>query len=266
MNETDLVDQKFFKCCFTLSKEDILKLDEADNGPINNVIAGISRHCYGVRLYDDKHGLAADMFYINGTKQLKGDIITLDLRDTDYYGLLLRFCALLSDDYIDVNIVDAFNTFQQKLRGFLEKRGFFTTTSQELKPFQGKGAVMMSLAHRGIFILDVIDKKEFYQDFFNNISEQKIEKDKDYVYLMLNTDTSLIKIGKSNNPRYRERTLHSQEPSVHLIALWRCSQEVEKILHVKFNDKRVRGEWFRLTIKELTELEKFMNNEAIKQS
>lgn len=265
MTETDLADQKFYKCCFTLSKEDIRKLDEADNGPINNVIAGIARHCYGVRLYDDEHGLAADMFYINGVKQLKGDIITLDLRDSDYYGLLLRFCALLSDDYTDVNAVNAFNTFQQKLRGFLEKRGFFTTTSQELKPFQGKGAVMISLADRGIFKLDVIDKKEFYRDFFNNICAQEIEKDKNYIYLMLNTDTSLIKIGKSNNPRYRERTLHSQEPSVHLIALWLCDQEVEKLLHAKFKAKRVRGEWFRLTIRELTELEKFMNNEVAKQ-
>ena len=73
------------------------------------------------------------MFYINGVKQLKGDIIHLKLIDADYYGLLLRFCAMLSDDYPDVNFVDAFNTFQQKLRGFLEKRGFFTTTSQEVK-------------------------------------------------------------------------------------------------------------------------------------
>ena len=260
MTDTDLADKKFYECCFTLSKEDIHKLDEADNGPINNVIAGISRHCYGVRLYDDQHGLAADMFYINGIKQLKGDIIHLNLKDSHYYELLLRFCALLSEDYADVDAVDAFNTFQQKLRSFLEKRGFFTATSQELKPFKGKNAVMISLAQRGIFTLDVIDKKEFYQNFFNNISEQKIEIGKDYVYLMVNTDTSLIKIGKSNNPRYRERTLHSQEPGIHLIALWCCGQEVEKQLHDKFSAKRIRGEWFRLSIKDLTELEKFMNN------
>jgi hypothetical protein len=262
MTEASLADHKFYNCCFILSKEDILKLDEADNGPINNVIIGIARHCYGVRLYDDQHGLAVDMFYINGVKQLKGDIINLKLTDDDYYEMLLRFCAMLSDDYRDVNFVDAFNTFQQRLRGFLEKRGFFTTTSQELKPFQGKGGVMISWAHRGIFKLDVIDKTAFYRDFFSNTPAQEIEKGKDYVYIMINTDTSLVKIGKSNNPRYRERTLHSQEPSIHLIALWCCSGEIEKKLHAKFSDKRVRGEWFRLSFKDLTELEKFMNIEV----
>lgn len=76
---------------------------------------------------------------------------------------------------------------------------------------------------------------------------------------MVNTDTALIKIGKSNNPRYRERTLHSQEPVVHLIAVWCCDPKIEKELHTKFATKRVRGEWFRLQISDLTEIEKHMN-------
>jgi len=262
MVEADPTEDKFYSCCFRLSKEDILKLEKEDNGPINNVIAGISRHCYGVRLYDDHHGLSADMFYISGVKELKGDIIELNLRDANYFEMLLRFCVLLADDYGDIDALDAFNTFQQKLRGFLEKLGFFTTTSLELKRFKGKNAVMMSSAARGIFTLDLIDKTEFYRDFFNNISEQEIQKGKEYVYLMVNTDTSLIKIGKSNNPGYRERTLHSQEPTIHIIAIWCCSREVEKKLHTKFHNKRVRGEWFRLTIADLTEIEKFMTNEV----
>ncbi len=62
----DPVDKKFYQCCFTMDKDDIFKLDAADNGPINNVMAGIPNYCCGVRLYDDVHGLAADMFYING--------------------------------------------------------------------------------------------------------------------------------------------------------------------------------------------------------
>ena len=258
MTDAHITEDKFYACCFRLEREDILRLDQEDNGPINNVIAGIATHCYGAKLYDDDHGLLAEMFYINGKRDLRGDIIRLDVKDRDYYELLLRFCILLSDEYNEVDALGAFNTFQQKLRGFLEKQQFFTVTSLELKPFKGQNAVMVSSASRGIIKLDFIESKEFYRNFFNNIADQPVEKGKEYVYLMVNTDTALIKIGKSIDPVYREKTLHSKEPSVHLIALWCCGKQVEKELHAKFSHRRVRGEWFRLTIPDLTALEKIM--------
>jgi hypothetical protein len=136
-------------------------------------------------------------------------------------------------------------------------------TSLELDKYKGQNAVMMTSSKRGFFKVDLIDKKKFYRDFFNDIYQCKNEKGKDYVYLMVNTETSLIKIGKSNNPRYRERTLHSQEPAIHLIAVWCCSPSVEKLLHGKFQHKRVRGEWFRLLLSDLTEIEQHMNNQAV---
>lgn len=259
----DITEDQFYECCFRLDGDDISKLDQEDNGPINNVIAGIATHCYGTKLYDDDHGLLAEMFYINGRKELRGDIIRIGIRDGNYYELLLRFCVLLANDYEEVDAIGAFNTFQQKLRGFLEKQKFFTVTSLELKPFMGQNTVMMSSASRGIIKLDFIEPKEFYRDFFNNIVGQPLQQGKEYVYLMVNTDTGLIKIGKSIDPVYRERTLHSKEPSVHLIALWRCDQQVEKELHAKYIHRRVRGEWFRLTIPDLTALEEFM---AVRQS
>lgn len=265
MNTKLINEDKFHRCCFRLEKPDILKLDSEDNGPINNVVAGIADHCYGTKLYDDDHGLLAEMFYINGEQELREDIIRLDLKDSDYFELLMRFCILLSESYEKVDAIGTFNTFQQKLRGFLEKQNFFTVTSLELKQFSGQYSVMMSSAPRGIFKLDLIDPKEFYQDFFNNIVNQTVEKGKEYVYLMVNTDTALIKIGKSIDPLYRERTLHSKEPSVCLVAMWCCDQQIEKELHLKFAHKRVRGEWFRLTISDLTALEKFMND-RLKQS
>lgn len=257
---TDPVDNKFYACCFTLSKEDILKFDQDDNGPINNVITGFDRHCYGVRLFDDQHGLSAEMFFIDGVKGLRGDIIQLDLRDKDYFELLLRFCVLLADLYPDVNALTAFNTFQKKLRGFLEKLGFTTVTSLELERFKGQDAVMMCASPRGFFKIDAIDPKQFYRDFFNNFVQKETEVGKDYLYLMVNTDTMLIKIGRSINPVYRERTLHSQEPDIHLIAVWCCAKDIEKQLHIKFDHKRVRGEWFRLTISDLAEIERYMKS------
>ncbi|SDE84971.1 Meiotically up-regulated gene 113 [Mucilaginibacter pineti] len=250
---------KFDTCCFRLSKDDIVAFDEVDNGPINNVMAGLADHCYGVNLFDDEHGLSVKMFYINGARALKGDLIELELRDRDYFELLMRFCMLLADDYLEVDALDAFNTFQSKLRGFLEKLGFTTISSLEIEKFEGQNAVMMTASKRGFFRLKFMDKKEFYRDFFNNVHSCKIEIERQYIYLMVNTDTSLIKIGKSNNPRYRERTLHSQEPVVHLVALWCCDPKIEKDLHKMFAAKRVRGEWFRLLVSDLTKIERHMN-------
>jgi hypothetical protein len=124
---------KFFECCFKLEAADIRDFDRDDNGPINNVMAGIADHCYGARLADDEHGLRAELFYINGVRTLKGDIILLDLQDAAYFELLMRFCMLLADDYAEVDAIDAFNTFQTKVRGFLEKLGFQTVTSIDWK-------------------------------------------------------------------------------------------------------------------------------------
>ena len=264
MKPLQSINQKFDKCCFTLSSEDILELDKNDNGPINNVISGINNHCYGARLYDDEYGMTVEMFYVNNDKELKGDIIQLDLNDENYFELLFRFCVLLSNDYVEVDTIDAFNTFQTKLRGFLEKSGFFTTTSEELKQFEGKSAVMMAFNQRGIFNLKLINKVDFLRDFFNNNFDTKKElaSGSEYVYLMVNTDTSLIKIGTSKNPNYRERTLHSQEPVVHLVAKWNCPKEFEKKLHQTYKQKRIRGEWFRLDLNDLKEIEAFMNSET----
>ena len=258
MKNSDNISNRLNEVSFTLSREDILKLDEADTGPINNVISRINRRCSGVKLFDDEKGVSTEMFYINNDKVLKGDIICLDLDDPDYFQLLLCFCILLSNNY-DIDAVDTFNIFQTKLRSLLEKRGFSTTTSLELNRFRGQHAVIMGTSQRGIKNIRLIDRVEYYRDFFNNNFDMPQIVDQEYVYLMLNDDESFIKIGTSKKPSYREKTLHSQEPNIHIIAVWCCSKTIEKELHEKFHDKRVRGEWFRLTLSDLKEIEDFMS-------
>jgi len=63
-------------------------------------------------------------------------------------------------------------------------------------------------------------------------------------YLMFDENTFLTKIGRSKNPRVRERTLQSEKPTITLFAI--CDLDVETKLHKIFNKLRVRGEWFKL--------------------
>jgi hypothetical protein len=71
-------------------------------------------------------------------------------------------------------------------------------------------------------------------------------------YLMIDDATGLVKIGKSINPENRERTLQSEKPTIKMIHYF--DNDIERELHNKFRDKRVRGEWFRLDMNEVSEI------------
>jgi len=260
MEEENYLKDKFKKVCFTLSKNDIYELERIDNGPLTNVITNINSKCYGVYL-DTSDKLLVEFVYITNNETLKGDILRLELNDPDYIDLLFMFCDMLANVYDGFDTLDAFNTFQIKLRPFLEKIGFTTVTTEELKIFKGQSIAMMATSLKGIKKIKLFNKIDFYRDFFSNNYVINQSVGKEYVYLMLNNDTSLIKIGYSKTPNYRERTLHSQEPSIHLIACWETEKIKEKELHKKYNAKKIRGEWFRLTLSDLKEIEEYMNQD-----
>lgn len=84
-----------------------------------------------------------------------------------------------------------------------------------------------------------------------------------YVYLMLDNNTGLYKIGMSNNPEIRERTLQSEKPTIIKVSEKRLpSREIaaamEKMLHSIFSDKRVRGEWFKLTSLDIWKIQEIL--------
>jgi len=64
------------------------------------------------------------------------------------------------------------------------------------------------------------------------------------VYLMKNMDNGYYKLGFSDRPEYRERTLQAQEPDVRLLATVSGTKELEQKLQLGFAKHRVRGEWF----------------------
>lgn len=69
-----------------------------------------------------------------------------------------------------------------------------------------------------------------------------------YVYIMKDEHNGLYKIGKSVNPKYRERTLQSEKPSIKMVFSTKERDDFsESSLHSEFAEFRIRGEWFDLT-------------------
>lgn len=81
------------------------------------------------------------------------------------------------------------------------------------------------------------------------IHAKKNEVDKSFhktkTYLMVDEKTGYVKIGKSINPKIREKTLQSEKPVIKI--LYVCDNNIEKKLHNEYKDKRIRGEWFSLS-------------------
>lgn len=75
---------------------------------------------------------------------------------------------------------------------------------------------------------------------------------KQKIYLINQVDTSLYKIGVSNRPDYRRRTLQTGSPyKLKLFGEWECevesAVEAERALHKKLSRFKTHGEWFDLT-------------------
>ena len=67
-----------------------------------------------------------------------------------------------------------------------------------------------------------------------------------FVYVMIDKNTGLYKIGRSVKPKARESTLQSEKPTIEMIFTYNAINKDEKYLHEMFKDKRYRGEWFSL--------------------
>ena len=86
-----------------------------------------------------------------------------------------------------------------------------------------------------------------------------------YLYLMADRRTNLTKIGTSKNPKYRERTLQSDNPLIDLLWHWEANLSDERYLHQRFETKRMRGEWFDLTDADIQFIALYMHNKRMAQ-
>ena len=117
-------------------------------------------------------------------------------------------------------------------------------------------------------IEDIAEDKEL-QEWQEQMDKQpviefSVENKKDdscWVYLMHDYANNAYKIGISNNPEYRERTLQSEKPSIEKLAARKfptrdIARAFESSLHKVYEGKRLRGEWFKLEPNEVEDIKK----------
>lgn len=111
--------------------------------------------------------------------------------------------------------------------------------------------------------------RSLFSDYINIISEENLvdsgedlngfSEDSCFVYVMRDLSNNSFKIGISNNPNYREKTLQSEKPTIEMVHKKEYKKRsialvVEKVLHEYFENNRIRGEWFELSKENVSDL------------
>ena len=89
------------------------------------------------------------------------------------------------------------------------------------------------------------------------INTKELAKHKTQVYLMIDKNTGLYKIGRSKKPEFREKTLQSEKPTIELLFNWHAFNKDELNLHKIFEEKRIRGEWFDLNYSDIDTIKNY---------
>ena len=244
---------------YDLSREEILELSKTDTANVGNVVRGLYNECFGISC-DTTKCEKVSFFYINYNSKIPGFIIQLELGDKNFYYDLLAFSVHLSKYYDLIDIIGIYNTFINYLRNILEQNDFITITSLELKKYGSKKLELFTQSK--IEIIKNFTKENFYKSLLEVNGKFDFKENTNYLYLMINENTGYFKIGHSKKPEYRERTLHSKEPEIKLLKVWECDKVIERKMHKHFSTKRERGEWFKLNIDDLIELNREVNTIA----
>jgi hypothetical protein len=220
------------------------------DGCLLNVLKGISNESFSTYAYPpDEAGITTySLIYTRIPKkgEISGHILSLNPESEDRNVLVYGFaCGMVRLFKLPPkNIRSIFNTFQHQFRTALEQDDYFTYTAEDEDNLKPGMAVLLP---KGC-------KKMLYIHFDVDEKKKTKEPQKNYVYIMRNRRSGYHKIGKSNDPVYRERTLQSEDPDVYLVFKGEGDVAKEKSLHQKFKHKRIRGEWFDLTPEELKEI------------
>lgn len=141
----------------------------------------------------------------------------------------------------------------QEVRSFLsylDKNGIFS-----MRKVKSKGGKVICTIFKPKGIYSMIEAMNN-----NSVKDNSQVSKQGFVYLMLDNNTGYYKIGFSKNPKYRERTLQSEKPTIVLINKFKGSAKQEKALHQLFRHKRIRGEWFSLNQSDIALIEQYFTH------
>jgi hypothetical protein len=164
------------------------------------------------------------------------------------------FSARLSAFNSDLDFFNVFNTFQHYRQSSLELQNYFT-----FDPNTSPEGTLVTIG-RKIIPVERLQRLAYLRTLYENVVDKPHLDPLNKIYLMLDDTNGLIKIGRSKNPKVRERTLQSEKPKTYILAAWTAPIQVEKELHNRYDSKKQRGEWFRLTINDLCEIKEYMDS------
>ena len=193
----------------------------------------------------------------------------------DYYWYL--YCFTLYKEDLILLLDDALNTyhsaacFEMEDLDWTEETDLFTSLDSYRITYRNNRLPAKTIPISSLFMLDYIDADDAipiytrcYLDALNrlvpdyklpqrSITETPAELKFNwcYVYLMKDMSNGYYKIGISNTPEYRERTLQSEKPTIEMIACKKfptrkIAESIESALHTTYSQQRLRGEWFNL--------------------
>lgn len=224
---------------------------------IGNVLRRLCTECFAL-IADFNQSDEISFIYIYSSVDNPGSAITLRFRENNFYDYLLMFSLNMTKTNKDLEMFGVYNTFIHHLRTFLEANDILTINSHELQRMRNGTFIGAQL----IEIIKTYSKSSkiaYYRKCFGEENYKDLEKECQYVYIMMNIDEFTFKIGQSKNPKYREGTLQSKEPNIFLLKAWKCDKKIEKDLHKIYHKNRVRGEWFKFYFGELLELNIVIN-------
>jgi hypothetical protein len=96
-------------------------------------------------------------------------------------------------------------------------------------------------------LFDYEYEEEIEITYLKKIDDELLTDKSTFIYVMIDKNTGYYKIGKSVNPKYREKTLQSEKPTIEMLHVFSGKSSDEKKLHEIFKQKRIRGEWFDLS-------------------
>lgn len=249
------------KNIFSIDRDWIIGFNEQYkflSGGVNNVIRLLNRECYFCVPHEDYYTIG----YITNEPELQGSIMEIRYDEPNHNAITLAFGRDISMIYPQnsLDMIDVANTIQTlKMDVFSRDGNHIVFDANEVKELFGENATMLFF-HKPINITR-FDKVKFYAGIFlenNSMIAIEDKTDRNKIYISYNRRNNFYKIGRSKNPKLREKTLQAEEPEIHMLTCWIAPKEVEKELHKKYQSKKERGEWFNLTGKDLSDIDDYM--------